>query len=57
MRRPSRAPNTGNTQNQGAPERSSTAATLDEQEDLEKIMSLQYTINFDVVFVYDYTNR
>ena len=28
-----------------------------EQKDLEKIMSLQYTINFDVVFATDYTHR
>merc|ERR1712168_552899 len=28
-----------------------------EQKDLEKIMSLQYTINFDVVFACDYTHR
>ena len=28
-----------------------------EQKDLEKIMSLQFTINFDVVFATDYTHR
>merc|ERR1711892_239882 len=32
-------------------------AKLDDSEDLEKIMSLQYTINFDVVFNVDYTTR
>ena len=30
---------------------------MDQQDDLEKIMSLQYTINFDVVFNVDYTTR
>ena len=51
MRRPSRIP-THHTN-----ERQSTAATLNEEEDLEKIMSLQYTINFDVVFACDYNQK
>ena len=58
MRRPSRAPaSLAPPLEQKGTERQSTAATLNEEEDLEKIMSLQYTINFDVVFACDYNQK